>query len=509
MPGAFRTCRERTPWRSAHDGTPGTPRNPAGVLVWAGVMLSAFFWSGAAEAGDWPQWRGANRDGLGHESGLLREWPKDGPTVAWEVDHVGSGYSSLAVTKGRIFTLGNLQGVEHVICLDAGDGSIVWTARPDTAVRRLERQINDALARLDANQDGGLDRTEAGDEAALKDFASLDTSADGSLSAAELRGAYGGFHDDMGAGPRATPAVDGNIVYTLGCMGDLACLEAASGRTVWSLNLLEDLGGSHTGRGYSESPLVDGERLIVSPNGEAGAVAALEKTSGKLIWRSREVSERIQYASAVAADIAGERMIVHFSSQGLLGLSARDGRLLWRYDRVSSGVANVCTPIVWRDYVFAASGYNTGGGLVKIVRDGNGWRADEVYFNPRLANHHGGVVHVGDYVYGTGSNSLVAMNFLSGEVAWVDRSVGKGSLVSADGLLFVLGEARQMALAEATPETYREHGRFELPDLGNPTWSHPVVAGGRLYVRNQQRLTAYDVRQAKGKGSAGGVGRKP
>jgi len=478
-----------------------------------GVQLCA---QGPAGLGDWPQWRGAQRDGLSQETGLARTWPEGGPPIIWQVDHVGLGYSSLAIKDGRIFTLGNLDGVEHIICLKADDGSLVWAVQPTTAASKLKQRVADALARFDANRDGGIDKAEAQDEAALRDFELLDMTADGVLSPAELRGAYGGFHDDMGAGPRGTPCVDGNRVFTLGCMGDLACLEAETGQTVWSLNLVDDFGGRHTGRGFSESPLVDGERLVVSPGGAEGAVIALEKSTGKLVWLSREVEERIQYASAIAANIAGERMIVQFGSLGLFGLSAHDGRLLWRYGHVSSGVANVCTPIVWNDHVFASSAYNTGSGLVKVSRDNvsgdkasgadEEWQATEVYFNTRLANHHGGVVRVGDYLYGTGNNSLVAMEFFTGKVAWVNRSVGKGSLIGADGMLYVVGENHNMCLVEATPESYREQGRVELPDLGHPTWSHPVIAGGRLYIRIQQRLIAFDVQGglADAKAPAGG-----
>lgn len=448
-------------------------------------------------ASDWPQWRGPNRDGVSLETGLARDWPKEGPPVAWEVDHLGAGYSSLAIQNGRIFSLGNLDGVEHVICLHAKDGSLAWATQGDLAAKRLARHVADALARLDADKNGAIDRAEAAEEKALAEFDLLDTSSDGTLAVGELRGAYGGFRDDMGAGPRSAPAIDGGLLYSLGCLGDLACLDVATGQTRWATNLIDEHGGRHTGRGYTESPLVAGDLLIVSPGGTGGAVAAFDKIGGQLVWRSNEVAEPIQYASAVFAHIAGEPTIVQFSSQGLFGVRARDGRLLWRYDRVSSGVANVCTPIVWQDRVFAASGYGKGGGLVKIVRDGDGWRAEEVYFNPQLANHHGGVVRVGDFLFGTASASLVAIDFFTGELAWNNRSVGKGALISADGMLYLVGEGREVALAEAVSHAYREHGRFELPDLGRPAWTHPAISGGRLYIRNQQRLTAFDVRAAR------------
>lgn len=467
---------------------------PCCILAgWSALLARA---EDRAPPSTWTQWRGTFRDGVSSETGLLPAWPAAGPPLVWEVDHLGQGYSSLAVTDKQIFTLGNLDGVEHVICLNAADGSVAWAVQPGSARQRLESQVADALARLDANQSGSLDEAEARPESALSLFVTLDVNSDGALQASELRAAYGGFRDDMGEGPRSTPAVDEEFVYTLGCRGDLACSRLETGETVWSLNLLSDFGGHHTGRGYSESPLLEGDHLIVSPGGSAGAVVALDKRSGRVVWRSHEVTEPIQYASAVAADVARERMVIQFSSRGLFGLRAGDGKLLWRYDRISSGVANVCTPLVWQDCVLAASAYGTGAGLVRISHEGEAWRADEVYFNPKLANHHGGVVRVGDTVYGTGSSSLVAMNFLTGEVAWNEHGVGKGTLIAADGRLYLVGEAHRVALAEASPEAYREHGRFELPDLGRPTWSHPVIAGQRLYLRNQQRLSAYDLRAA-------------
>jgi outer membrane protein assembly factor BamB/Ca2+-binding EF-hand superfamily protein len=359
-------------------------------------------------------------------------------------------------------------------------------------------EVSDYLLKHQKGKDGFLTASEL---AAY--FARVWPGRDGLLTVAELRSAYGGFRDDMGTGPRSTPTVDGDRVYALGCTGDLTCLATASGKTLWSVNLLSDFGGRHTGRGYCESPLVDGDLLIATAGGQQGTMVALDKHTGRQVWRSTDVTDPISYASPVIADLADVRTIVQFTSQGLIGLEVQTGKLLWRYQHVSSGSANVCTPIAFKDHVFAASAYNNGGGLARVVKDGPGWKAQEVYFSKKMTNHHGGVVRVGDHVYGFTNTQLVCMNFWTGEVAWAHRSVGKGSLVCADGMLYLLGEAHRAALAEATPAGYREHGRFPLENLGRPTWSHPVVAGGRLYLRNQQRLSAYDCRQQRIKLSLG------
>lgn len=616
-------------------------RRMTGVRVARGLALIAVIAAaGAAPAeppaapGDWPQWRGPLRDGVNRETGLLRSWPADKPPVAWEVEHLGLGYSSIVVKQGRLYTQGDLEGIEHVICLDAGTGARVWAVQPAAAAARLERQVADALRRLDANADQQLDEAEAlgemdwrkfcesdkpaegdrenigrararslfekldrdsdgrltlteigprhsemfaaidaadpaGDAAAIansrtqKLFADFDKDADrrlsaaeargsfaerlftsidsklegtdagdgaltpaeteaylqkhepgkdgaltavelaayytekwgardGRLTAAELRSVYGGYVDEMGGGPRGTPLVDDGRIYAESCLGDVSCLEAGTGQTLWSVNLKSDFSG-RAGRGFCESPLVLGNLLIVSPGGPQGTVVALDKLTGQLVWRSDGATESVHYASPVAAEIAGVPSIVQFASQGLLGLDAASGKLLWRYNRVNSGPANVCTPIVCGDYVFGSSAYSTGGGLVKIVKADAGWKADEVYFEKRMANHHGGIVKVDDYLYGFGTGSLICMNFFTGKIAWMHRSVGKGSLVCADGRLYLVGEAHRVALAEATPEAYRQQGEFAVEDLGRPTWTHPVVAGGRFYIRNQQRLTAYDV----------------
>jgi outer membrane protein assembly factor BamB len=587
---------------------------------------------GALAAQDWPQWRGPNRDGVSAETGLLKEWPASGPKQLWQVDRVGVAYSSLSVKGGRLYTQGDLSGVEHVVCLNAEDGRIVWAVQPAPVAARLTQKVASELKAMDRDGDGKIDEAEAlarlgwsfnqfdrpveGDPMAIAtarakrliakldkngdgklDFlefgpglrdkaAEIDTvdksadvealakrrtaallealdkdkdgrlsraeaagvlgslfdkiakidpatkkkeefltaeaiqayfakfepgrdgvlteeeiarydaakfpGRDGILTADELRSTYGGYRNDFGDGPRGTPTLDGDVLYAEGGNGDLCCLEAATGKTVWHLNLVSDLGGSVPGWGYSESPLVLGDWLIVTPGGKKGTLAALEKKTGKVVWRSEGDSEGAQYSSPIMAELGGVRQIVQMASKSVFGVRADDGRHLWAYTKANNGTANICTPVPWKDHVFASSDYGTGGGLVRIATDGAG--AEEVYFEKKMANHHGGIVRVGEYLYGFGNGGLICMNFMTGKVAWVNRSVGKGSLVCAEGMLYCLGEGHQMALVEANPQEYRERGRFKIDNLGRPSWAHPVVADGRLYIRNLERLAAYDVK---------------
>lgn len=586
----------------------------------------------------WPQWRGPNRDGVSLETGLLKEWPTEGPPVAWEVNSVGVGFSSVTVADGRIFTQGDLQGVEHIIALSAKDGSTLWAVLPAPVEAQLAKRVADEMKRGDKNGDGRLDEAEAlsllgwsfnrsdaagagapdqiaaarvqalfakldadqegnrdgkltlaeagqgfrdnfaqidqpdadADSAALaqrrtKDFIdSLDTDKDGRISrkeagrslldkpfgqidqkvpgtdkgdeqltseeienylgkvergrdglisqkelaeyyartfagrdgvltVEELRSHYGGYRNGNGDGPRGTPTVDGDRIYAEGGSGDLSCLDAATGKTLWHRNLVQDFGGGRPGWGYCESPLVVEKLLIVTPGGSKGTLMALDKMTGEAVWRCEGLKEGAHYSSPVVAEIGGVRQIVQFASKNVFGVRLSDGEFLWSYSAANNGTANITTPIVAENHVFASSGYGTGGGLVQIISSGNGQRAEEVYFEKKMANHHGGIVRVGDHMYGFGNGGLLCMNYLTGEIAWTARSVSKGSLVYADGMLYCLGEGHQMALVEATPDEYREHGRFKIESFGAPSWAHPVVTGGRLYLRNQQRLTAYDV----------------
>ena len=611
-------------------------------LLLAGSICFASLTAGfAAKPGDWPQWRGPNRNGHSNETGLLKEWPEDGPRVAWKVDTTGVGYSSLAVADGKIFTQGDLDGVEHIIALSEEDGSILWAVQPEPVIAALDERIAATFSKADKDGDGKLDQMEAlaelgwnankadaedkdADKEALaksraeefikgldkdgdgvlsyreapgsmtrefgridqqdsdsdpkqlaaarsKDFfVALDKNSDGQLNQKEARGSViqrlfrnmdvadkttgkgdgqitqeemsnfflkrergkdgqlsaaelalyfsrflpgrdgilektdfrrylGGYRNGQGDGPRGTPVVEDKFVYTEGGFGDLTCSDIETGKTVWHVSLVSDLGGRRPGWGYSESPLIDGDNIIVTPGGNQGAIAALNKKSGEVVWQSEEVKDPAHYSSPIVVEVNDVRQIIQFTRQRVVGLNATDGKLLWSYKNSANGTANCATPIYANNHVFSSSAYGTGGGLAKLTKDGAGFDSEEVYFSKSMANHHGGIVLVGEHMYGFGSGGLICMNFMTGEIAWRNRSVNKGSLCYADGDLYCLGERNELALVAANPEEYIEKGRIRLPQSGRPTWAHPVVANGRLYIRDLGSLTSYNVNASAGK----------
>ena len=404
------------------------------MIVFAAALIAS-----AAKPGDWPQWRGPNRDGASAETGLLKEWPEDGPKVVWQVDNVGAAYSTVSIADGRIFTQGNVEGESKILCLDEKDGKTLWSVKHPKS--------------------------------------------------------DGAYTHGRGDGPRGTPTIDGERLYAENGDGSVACLETKTGKEIWSLHLLDDLNGGRRppGWGFCESPLVDGDKLIVTPGGKDGAVAALNKLTGEVIWRSTDVTDRAHYSSAIVAVVHGVRQYIQFTNSRVVGLDAKSGALLWDYSNSANRTANVCTPICSEEYVFSSSAYGTGGGLVKLSVDGDKFMAEEVYFQKPMANHHGGIILLDGMMYGFGSGGLICMDFKTGEIAWRNRSVRKGSLCFADGHLYCFGERNLMALVEANPKEYVEKGRFPTPKSDKPSWAHPVVSNGRLYLRDQGTLIAYDV----------------
>jgi outer membrane protein assembly factor BamB len=406
-----------------------TPLNPLAPLL---VTLSLTSGVVGMAADDWPQWRGPRRDGVSKETGLLKDWPSNGPRLAWRINGTGEGYSSFAVAGGRLYTLGARQNTEYVFAFDAATGKKVWEV------------------------------------------------ANGRR-----------FNNDRGDGPRGTPTIDGDRVYVFGSSGDMTVLDAASGKVFWTQNLLQKYGGTNINWGLSESPLVLSDRIIVTPGGRGASMVALRKTDGSLIWKSQ--SDIPGYSSALLHPVGNIQQAVVFTAERALGVDVTDGKVLWSYNRVSNRTANIATPIARGNHVFLSSDYGTGGGLLALTPSANGIKASEVYFTNEMRNHHASSVLVGDYLYGFSSSILTAMHFETGKVAWRDRSVGKGSLVFADDRLYLFSENGVVGLAEANPQKYVEHGRFELRTGNLPTWSHPVVSGGKLFIRDQDTLYAYDV----------------
>jgi outer membrane protein assembly factor BamB len=298
------------------------------------------------------------------------------------------------------------------------------------------------------------------------------------------------FENDRGSGPRATPTVDGNRVYAFGASGDLSALDAATGKPLWHVNVLSKFGGSNITWGLSESPLVLSDRILINAG---GPIVALRKSDGSEIWKS-EGRDPAGYSSAVVHELGGIRQAIFFTHERVLGVDVSTGRRLWSYEAVANDVANIATPIVRGNRVFVSSDYGTGAALLELTAADGGIRAKQVYFTREMRNHHASSVLVGEHLYGFSSSILTAMNFETGQVAWRDRSVGKGSLVFADDRLYLFSEGGTVGLAEANASGYREHGRFQIRTGNLPTWSHPVVSGGTLYLRDQDTIYAYDVR---------------
>jgi outer membrane protein assembly factor BamB len=395
----------------------------------------------ATSPGDWPQFRGPKRDGISAETGLLKQWPAEGPKLAWKANGLGSGYSTLSIVGGRIFTIGDKGDSGFVIALSVADGKFIWDAR---------------LAKSGA----------AG---------------------------WGGFE-----GPRNSPTVDGDLLYALGQWGDLVCFEAATGKEIWRKSFTNDFGAARPEWGFSESPLVDGDKVLVTPGGPKGAIVALNKKTGDLLWQSKEFTDAAQYSSLIAAEIGGARQYIQVTMNSVAGVAAADGKLLWRAARKGQ-VAVIPTPIVQNDLVYVSSGYGIGCNLFQITGGGGNFKSKELYSNKVMGNHHGGVIKIGDYLYGySDGKGWTCQDFKTGASKWEEKEkLGKGSLVCADGHLYLRQEDKEgtVALIEASPSGYKEHGRFDQPSRSKQkTWSHPVVAGGKLFLRDQDLLLCYDVK---------------
>jgi outer membrane protein assembly factor BamB len=305
----------------------------------------------------------------------------------------------------------------------------------------------------------------------------------------------GRYRDGRGDGPRGTPTVDGNRLYALGGLGDLSCRDTETGRVIWSVNLLREYKAKNTKWGISESPLIVGDKVLVNAGGRDASIVAFNKNDGTVVWKSQ--SDEAGYSSAIYTELGGVPQAVFLTGERALGLDVRNGRLLWSYDRVSNRTANIATPVLREPYVFVSTAYRTGGALLELQPADGGISAREVYFQRNMRNHHMSSILVGDLLYGFSDAILTAMRFADGKILWKDRSVGKGSLVYADGHFVALSEKGVVGLIEATPDGYKEKGRFELPDRsGENTWAHPVIANGHLYIRDQENLHKYDIRSS-------------
>lgn len=426
--------------------------------------------------GDWPQWRGPKRDGICTETGLLKEWPKSGPPLVWDskkvnnAPTVGNGLSSLAIAGGKIYTIGDLVKTEQV------------------EFKNKEGKI----AKKNVNKGGGVF------------CVCLDA-----LKGAEIWKTQIGppSNGGPGGGTRSTPTLDGDRIYAITTQGKLVCLKTADGAIIWEKNLAKEFGGSVPGfGGYAESPTIDGDKLICAPGGKKACMVALNKLTGDVYWTCEAPSnDGTGFASIVKADVGGVKQYITLahSNLGLIGVDAETGKFLWNYKRVANGTANIPTPIVQGDQVFASTGYGTGAALLKLAPNGkNDIKAQEVYFlkGKDLQNHHGGMVMLGDYIYGGhGHNNGLpfCLEWKTGKFAWgPERGPGNGSaaVLYADGRLYFRYESGEMALMDASPKGYNLISSFRPPIAGNG-WPHPVIYHGRLYLRGNEQILCYDIRQ--------------
>jgi outer membrane protein assembly factor BamB len=410
------------------------------VRVPLALFLFVLALTATAAEPDWPMFRGADRTGVSKETGLLKQWPEGGPPLAWKATGLGGGMSSVAVSGEWVFTAGEVSRSYYLFGIDRAKGGKKW----------------------------------------------------------ELKVGPGG------EGPCSTPATDGELVCVIYPTGELVCAGVKDGKEKWRKHLETDFGGSRGTWNYCESPLIDGEHLIVTPGGSKATMVTLDKKTGKQVWAGVVPNgDTAGYSSVVIAEFGGVKQYVQLMANGLVSFSAKDGKLLWRYgtkgDRFGGNTANIPTPIVSGEYVFASVGYGRGGALLKIKKDGNTFTPEEVYWNEKLTNKHGGVILVGDRLYGDrdDSGNPWCADFKTGKVLWTRKDgEGRGSaaLTAADGKLYIRYEDGWVVLADATADKYTELSAFRVPNGRGNCWAHPVVVGGKLYLRERDTLWCHDVK---------------
>jgi outer membrane protein assembly factor BamB len=410
------------------------------------MAFTVLFSTVLMRAEDWPQWRGPDRNGISKEKGLLQEWPKQGPKLLWEASNAGAGYSTPAVVRDRAYLLGN-EGLENesVEAYNVKDGKRVWSTRLGK-VGNPKQNPNYPAA-------------------------------------------------------RSTPTIEGDVLYALGSDGDLACMETSSGKIRWHKNLRTDFNGKPGEWAYSESPLIDGELLICTPGGADSTLIALNKTNAAIVWQCAVPGgDTAAYASAILIDAAGAQQCVQVLQRGLVGVGAKTGEFLWRYPRlISKYNASIPTPIASGDLIYCATA-GTGGGVVKIKPHHDGMEAEEVYFEAKLPAGIGGVVKLGDNVYGTTAQAMMCFDFNTGKIKWEERAIGAAAVCFADGRIYMHGENGDVALMDPSPDGYKEKGRFTPPNQParvNPNdkaWAHPVVSNGRLFIRDHSRIWCFEVK---------------
>jgi len=409
-------------------------RGILGVAAVCAVVVVSAVYAADAPTADWPGWLGPNRDGKSPDTGLLQEWPQGGPKLAWKATGIGSGYSSATVTGGFVYITGNVKGQLMITALDV-DGKQKW-------------QVAHCPA-------------------------------------------WNGQH----AGARGTVTVSGGLLYLLGDAGKLGCYDAKTGAAVWSRELMKEFGGRPGPWAYAESPLVVDDMVIVTPGGAKDCIVALDAKTGKTKWTSAANGGAAQYSSAIYVTWKGVPMIISASHAGIFAVDPKDGHMLWSNNFCAGNVANCPTPAFEDGYVFWANGYGKGGICLQLDVADRKVTAKEAWRTREMDCHHGGYVIKDGYIYGNHAGGWACLDLKTGKRAWFDRGVGKGSLCCADGMLYTYGEGGgRMMLVRATPEKFEGKGTLQVQGRG-PSWAHPVVIGGRLYVRYDDTLYCFDVKR--------------
>ena len=390
-------------------------------------------------AGDWPQWRGANRDDHSPDKSILNPWPAAGPAQKWVSKDAGMGYAGFSVVDGKLFTMGASDGGEQVIALNSTTGAKIWSVQLDNRV----------------------------------------------------------YPNQWGDGPRSTPTVDGNKLYTLSANGILGCLAIKDGSILWKVDLVRDLKGKLQDWGYTESVLIDGDKVFCTPGGDGGTMAALDKKTGTVLWRSTGIKEPAQYSSPILITHEGKKQLVQLLTKKVLGVDVENGEVLWTAN-FPGRVAVIPTPIYKDGYLYVTAGYGVGCRLLKL----GGKEPEVVYENNNMVNHHGGVILVDGKLYGhSDKGEWTCQDFMTGETVWKNESLGKGAVAYAAGHLVCLDEkSGEVALVEASPAGWKEKSRFTLAPQTTQRkpqgriWVHPVIVNGLMYLRDQELIHCYDVR---------------
>ncbi len=389
-----------------------------------------------AELKDWPQFHGPHRDNRSDETGLLKVWPPEGPRRLWTAEGLGHGFSTVAIAKGRIYTTGDRAGRTIISALGL-DGRLLWQ---------------------------------------VENGAAWDASVPGS---------------------RGTPTIDGDRLYHENAQGDVVCLDAKSGAKQWGRNILADFHSKNIIWGLAESLLVDGDRVICCPGGPETAMVALDKHTGRTVWKSATAGDLASYSSPVLGEYRDLRMLFALTSRAAIAVHADSGELLWRFEHITPFEEMIPTPFYDNGQVLITT---RTAGTVLLALDVVGKRCSvrQVWQSKELDNQHGGLVVLDGYIYGSShvnsNGKWICLEWKTGKVMYMDRGVGKGSVTYADGMLYALSENRVLGLVKPTPDRHAIVSQFKIPSGGEgPSWAHPVICGGRLYIRHGEFLYAYDI----------------